>query len=65
MIARAFNITIATASMPYTVRKAMHQDVEEDPDAEKDVKDEVSFCCWEWLAICKKKENGDLAVMID
>ena len=59
MIVRAFNATIATASMPYTVTKAMHS------DAEKSKKDKVSFCCWEWLAICKKKENGELAVIID
>ena len=39
MIVRAFNITIAKASMPYTVTKAIHS------DAEKSEKDKVSFCC--------------------
>ena len=46
--------------MPNAVSQAMHS--EEHVDVELD---EVSICCWEWLAICKKKENVDLAVMID
>ena len=37
----------------------MHSDVENKGE------NEVAFSCCEWLAICEKKENGDLAVMID
>ena len=57
MISRAFNATIATASMPNIVSQAMHS------DGVSSAEDKVVFCCWEWLAICKEKENG--AVTID
>lgn len=54
MIVRAFNVTIATASMPNTVIQAMHSNGES-----KDA-DEVVFSCCEWFSICKNKENDDL-----
>ena len=67
MTVRSFNVTMATAPKPYTVSQAMHS------GAENYTKDEVVFCCWEWLAICwrKKKgreretENGDLVVILN
>ena len=51
MIVRAFNITIATASMPNTVIQVMHS------NGESNDSDEVVFSCWEWLSICEKKKT--------
>ena len=53
MIVRAFNVTIATPSIPNTVNQQMHS------DAEYNGRDEGVYSCWDWLAIWKKKENGD------
>ena len=51
MIVRAFNATIATASMPNTVSKIMHSDVE-------NITKEEVVCC-----SCEKEENDDLVSM--
>ena len=51
MNVRAFNVNIATASIPSNDSQAMHS------DEEKNGKDIVMFGCWEWLAICKKKKG--------
>ena len=56
MVVRAFSVTIATASMPYTVSQAMHS------DEEINLRDEVVFCCCERLSIYEKK---DAAVRIN
>ena len=48
MIVRAFNATIATASMPYTVSKIMHSDVE-------NITKEEVVC-----RICEMEENDNL-----
>ena len=53
MIVRAFNATIATASMPYTVSKIMHSDVE-------DITKEEVVCR---RRSCEKEENDNLVSM--
>ena len=51
MIVRAFNTTIATASMPYTVSKIMHSDVE-------NITKEEVVC-----RSCEMEENDNLVSM--
>ena len=51
MIVRAFNVTIATASIPNSVRQAIHSDVEDI------TKDEAGCYSWE------REENYDLVIM--
>ena len=60
MIARAFNVTIATASMPSAVSKAMHM------DEEKNSKFEVLFCRSEsFLFYVNEKKNDDYKIRIN
>ena len=52
MAVRAFSVTIATASMPYTVSQVMHS------DEEINLGDKVVFCCCERLDIYEKKDTA-------
>ena len=52
MTVRAFEVTVATASMPYTVSQAIHS------DEEINLRDEVVFCCCELFFIYEEKDEA-------